>query len=225
MNKGIARLSPVILGLLVVLTAVPLDPIGTSALEPNERNGWLVGMGFLVGTASLETKTGFVTGWSGGVTPQWRFGRMIVDDRLLLSIDNKQWTREWGNNPTIEPPPGTDYVKYQVNTQVFGLQLTAFPGNPDNLWGGLYFNAGVGPAVARIDSALVDTLGSGEDPPEYEVYEWGVGFYAGAGYEFRFLPYAAAGLSLNYIYNNIDEVYVDKGRVWATAFTLNWYFK
>jgi hypothetical protein len=89
---------------------------------------------------------------------------------------------------------------------------------------GGYLNLGAGPAVARVDSAIVDTLGSGEDPDEVVKYEWGWGYFAGGGYEFRFLSYVAAGLSLNYVYTSNKGEIVNSTRIWPLAFTLNWYF-
>lgn len=217
-----ARVGPALFALLIVISAFPFHVTPGSASPPSERTGWMAGMGFLLGTANTETSTDFSTGWVSGVTPQWRFGHSVIDNRLMLSVENKQWTRERGSLPD-EPPPY--FVKYQVGVQVFGLNATVFPGNAEDLWGGFYVNAGVGPAVARFDSALVDTLGSGEDPPEVVFYEWGWGYFIGGGYEYRFLDYVAAGMSLNYQYASIKQDFVDNSRIWALAFTLNWYFK
>jgi hypothetical protein len=223
--RRLAPGGPVALALLILLAAAPLNVTRISALPPSERTGWMTGMGFLLGSGNLDSQTGFDPGWVSGVTPQFRLGRILIDDRLLLSAENKQWTRERGNLPTVQPPPGTKFIKYQMNTQVYALALTAYPGNPDNLSGGFFLNVGAGPAVARVDSAEVDTLGSGEDPPEDVVYEWGWGYYVGGGYEFRFFPSLAAGFSLNYIYSAIDQELVNNTQVWSLAFTLNWYFK
>lgn len=214
--------------LVTLLLAVALSLLNstpTLASPPSERSGWMAGMGFLIGSAKITSNTNFEPDWLTNITPQWRFGRMLVKNRLLLSIENKQWTAERGNQPSQPPPPGADFVKYQIGTQIYGLALTAFPGNPDNLSGGFLIDAGFGPAVARVDTAVVDTLYSGEDPAETVAYEWGWGYFVGGGYEYRFLQSAAAGLTLNYIYTSNKGTYIEKTNVWALAFTLNWYFK
>lgn len=190
----------------------------------NDRQAWLVGVGFLLGDAEITGSTGFDSGWVTGVTPEIRLGYMAIDQRLMVGIENKQWTREQGNLPTTAPPPGADFVKYQVGSQVFSLVFTGFPGDPETALGGLYFRVGAGPAVARLDSAVVDTLFTGEDPVETVEYEWGWGGFAGGGYEYRFLPNVAAGLSVDYVYSSIKGSYVDRTKILTFAFNLNWYF-
>jgi len=212
--------------LVILLLVAGLVAFATprSHAADNDRTGWMVGVGFLLGHADIKSNTDFDTGWVSGVTPQFRFGYMVVEQQLLVSVENKQWTREKGNLPTTQPPPGADFIKYQVGAQVFNLALTAFPGRPESFWGGFYVNVGAGPAVARLDSAVVDTLYSGEDPIETVNYEWGWGYFAGGGYEYRFVGNVAAGLSFNYVYSSIKGEFVDRTKILTWAFNLNWYF-
>ena len=223
---GITNTTRVSCFLPLLLATALLISFSTSALSgpPNERTGWMAGVGFLLGNGDIESSRGFDNGWVSGVTPQFRFGYMVAEERLMLSFENKQWTREKGNLPTAELPPDVDFIKYQIGSQIYSLALTAFPGNPESLWGGFYLNAGAGPAVARLDSALVDTLYSGEDPEEVVRYDWGWGYYLGGGYEYRFVKNVAAGLSVNYVYSSIKGEYIDRTKIWTLAFNLMWYF-
>jgi opacity protein-like surface antigen len=185
----------------------------------------LGGFGYGVGSADFTGAGGYRHDGKTGVTPQFRFGRMLVKQRLLVSVQINQWVAESGGLPEVPADPGTEFVKFQVNSQLVSLGVTAYPGNPNSALGGLSLSAGGGPAVGRVDVAQAPLTGTGgEDPDEVVNYDWGWGFYVGAGYEWRVFRSVAAGATIQYYHTANDGDLIDTSNVLPVSLSLNWYF-
>ena len=49
-----------------------------------------------------------------------------VKQRLLVSVEINQWVAENGGLPQVPADPGTEFVKFQVNSQLYSLAFTAY---------------------------------------------------------------------------------------------------
>jgi hypothetical protein len=208
--------------LAIVFVLSPISVHEAQALSPHIRDGWMVGVAYGYGKGNLalfpEAEGGRLeTDWQRGVVPQMRVGYTLIDNRLTVSIENKQWLYEQGV---------LDVDKGRVNIQNWTLALTYYPGNPYRAAGGIYLQAGAGLANARL--TLLEPI---EDHPYGDQFEeifkqdeGGTAVFFSAGYEFRIVPRVAAGVAVSVVYQSIEgEIFDDAVSVPATL-TLNWYW-
>jgi opacity protein-like surface antigen len=204
-------------GLSLALVAGP-----ARALAPHVRDGWVLGVAVGTGQGEVAFRSGdegdrVESGSLRGVVPQFRIGHAIIADRLVVSLENKQWLYEQGVLAE---------EKLRVNVQNWSLGLTYYPADPRSLAGGLFLQAGVGAANARL--TLLEPL---EDDPWgnrfEEIFledESGAAYTFSAGFEFRLVPNVAAGLAASYVYQTIDGDLVDDASSLPVNFILNWYW-
>ena len=168
--------------LLCLLTLVfVLSPISVpeaQALSPHVRDGWMVGVAYGYGRGKVTSGSlgdDLETDWQRGVVPRMRVGYTLIDNRLTVSIENKQWLYEQGV---------LDVDKGRVSIQNWTLALTYYPGNPYRAAGGIYLQAGAGLANARL--TLLEPV---EDDPHgnkfEEVFKEDEMSRGGDGQEFR----------------------------------------
>jgi hypothetical protein len=197
-------------------------PPAARALESNVRDGWVAGVALGTGSGKVtfgsgDAGTRVESGWQRGVVPQYRLGRALVADRLVLSLENKQWLYEQG--VLAED-------KLRVNVQSWALALTVYPANPRSLAGGLFLQAGVGMANGRL--TLLEPI---EDDPWgnkfEEVFledERGMAYSVSAGFEVRVIRTAAIALSVSWVHQNFNGDIFDNASSIPFDLTLNWYW-
>ena len=206
--------------LALVFVLSPISAHEAQALSPHIRDGWMVGVAYGYGKGKVTAGSlgdDLETDWQRGVVPQMRIGYTLIDNRLTVSIENKQWLYEQGV---------LDVDKGRVNIQNWTLALTYYPGNPYRAAGGIYLQAGAGLANARL--TLLEPI---EDHPYGDQFEevfkqdeGGTAVFFSAGYEFRIVPRVAAGVAVSVVYQSIGgEIFDDAVSVPANL-TLNWYW-
>jgi len=188
----------------------------------HRRDGVIFGVGFGVSQGKVTLFPGeedltVESGWKAGVVPQLRLGYAVVKNRLLVMIANQQWLYEQGVLAEN---------KMRINAQNWNLVLNWYPGNLNNYWGGLYFQAGAGYANNRL--TLLEPI---EDDPYgnkfeevYKVDEEGIAYQVGIGYEFRLGKSVAAGVAAGYIQQDIDGTIFKESSAFPFNLTLNWYW-
>ena len=210
---------PILMFALVALCAGLPSP--AHALRGYDRGGWLLGLGYGMGRGSSTQEDGQTNTWSGGASPQIRFGKFL-SPKWMLSLEWSDWLYETG-------PTGQEFVdeplKFRRSQQFAGLGITFYPGNPSNAWGGLYFRAGAGSGWAR--TAKVELEFDEEKDEFVQVHEtnhdeWGKGFFLSTGYDFQLTGDFAAGLSYSYYYINPDGTFVQDGWWAPLVMELTW---
>ena len=210
-------------GILALLLAMGLVLVPDAGADPiHRRDGVIFGIGIGVSQGEVTLFPGdddlrVESGWKSGVAPQLRLGYAVVKNRLLAMIANQQWLYEQGILAED---------KMRINAQNWNLVLHWYPGNLNNFWGGLYFQAGAGYANNRL-TLLVPI----EDDPHgnkfeeiYKVDEQGVAYQFGIGYEFRLGKSVAIGTQVAYVHQDIDGTIFEESDVIPINLTLNWYW-
>lgn len=215
------RLIPSLIVFAMLL--IPMLVEDVMALSPHIRDGWVIGISYGYGRGKFSAfdpeveGSRLITDWERGAVPQMRIGHVLLKNRLMLTLENRQWIDEQGI--LVED-------KIRLNIQVWTLALTYYPGNPYSAAGGFYLQAGGGPANARV--ALLEPAEPNPWGEQFhEVFaenEGGTGFFAGIGYEFRVVSRVAAGLSASYVYQSIGGEIFDDAVSWPVTMTLNWYW-
>lgn len=215
MSQGAA-----ILALLLVMGLVLVPDAGADPIHKRDGVIFGIGIGVSSGKATLfpgDEDLRVESGWKKGVVPQIRLGYAVVKNRLLVMIANQQWLYEQGILAED---------KLRINAQNWNLVLNWYPGNLNNYWGGLYFQAGAGYANNRL--TLLEPL---EDDPYgnkfeevYKADEQGVAYQFGIGYEFRLGKSVAAGTAIGYVQQDIGGTIFDESSVFPFNLTLNWYW-
>jgi hypothetical protein len=233
------HIKPIVYLLVVMISLIAADV--TFALQPHERDRWMVGVGLGVGTGKLtlvdpsgESRL-LQTDWEEGTTPQFRFGWIFVPDRLMLSFENKQWLDEQGvpeqfsgDCPTNPDPDCV--IKLRANVQHYSLGVTWFPGSITAPTGGLFIKVGAGWANARfavLESATeeeIESSGGNEFTERFENDDHGLALFGELGYELRVWSGFAAGLSVGYNYLDLDGDFYKDAKTTAVTMSLNWYF-
>ena len=150
-------------GILALLLAMGLALVPDAGADPiHRRDGVIFGIGIGVssGKATLfpgDEELRVESGWKKGVVPQMRLGYAVVKNRLLVMVANQQWLYEQGILAED---------KMRINAQNWNLVLNWYPGNLNNHWGGLYFQAGAGYANNRL--TLLEPI---EDDPHGNKFE------------------------------------------------------
>lgn len=206
-----------------LLISVVLVPALEAGADPvHKRDGVIFGIGIGVSTGQTtlfpdDEDLTVESGWKKGVVPQMRLGYAVVKNRLLVMVANQQWLYEQGILAED---------KMRINAQNWNLVLNWYPGNLNNYWGGLYFQAGAGYANNRL--TLLEPI---EDDPYgnkfeeiYKVDEQGVAYQFGIGYEFRLGKSVAIGTQVAYIHQDIDGTIFEESDVIPFNLTLNWYW-
>jgi len=214
---------PPLLAAVSLLTVCLLGSAASAlALSPHVRDSWVVGVAVGTGQGKVALFAGeeanrVESGWQRGVVPQYRIGYALVDDRLVVSVENKQWLYEQGLLAED---------KLRVNVQNWALGFTFYPANPTRLAGGLYVQAGVGLANARLTllEPLVDDPYGNKFEEIFMEDEGGTAYTVSLGYEFRVVHGLAAGLSLSYVYQDIGGDIFDDASSLPAALTLNYYW-
>ncbi len=201
-----------------VLALLCLSAGDAFALKAHKRDGWMVGVGIGYGESKITTGSSvgdFTTDWQDGACPQIRIGRML-GQHLMVSFDQKGWLDEQGFGDN----------KVRVGIQNFTAALTVFPGNPESVAGGLYFQGGVGFANARLTVFQNSFIGTGPDSLDHGEHrdEGGVGAMLGAGYEFRLSSALAAGIDVSANFQQIDSAIFKETWFFPAVLSLNWYF-
>jgi opacity protein-like surface antigen len=220
-RHGPAILRGAILAAFVLVAGlVPAQEAGADPIH--KRDGVIFGIGVGVSTGKTTLFPGeedlrLESGWQEGVVPQIRLGYAVVKNRLLVMVANQQWLYEQGILAED---------KLRINAQNWNLVLNWYPGNLNNYWGGLYFQAGAGYANNRLTllKPIEDDPHGNKFEEEFKVDETGVAYQIGIGYEFRLGKSVAAGAALGYIQQDIDGTVFDNSTVIPFNLTLNWYW-
>jgi hypothetical protein len=217
-----ARAILALVGVLLLSQAAP-----ASALKPHERGGWAFGLGFGVGAGDIRTVTGDDDRWDEAVIPQLRLIKNF-GNHWGVGFEHHNWFYEFGTEGEVEQA-----LKIRTAMQTFTLSLSWYPGNPQNAWGGLFFRAGFGPALANLALAIPEP-GNPEEETQLRQDEWGWGVNIGVGYEFRLTRSFAAGFFISGDYLSISDhsgsdlqfgqQIFDEGRFGSTALHFLWYF-
>jgi hypothetical protein len=225
-----AYLSLVVLGLLLAWA-------GTAhALWPHERGRWMVGVSLGPGSSDLRLvdpnadPSGYQpyvdTDWIAGRSAQMRFGWVFVPDRLMLSVEGRQWLDEQGIPFEEDGEP----LKVRSNVQQYSLALTYFPGRVDGPTGGIYLKAGAGWANGRF-TVLRDATeeekeasGGNEFTELYKNDDGGLALFGEIGYEIFVWKTLGAGLAASYSFLDLDGTVYLQAQTVALALSLNWYW-
>jgi hypothetical protein len=187
--------------------------------NPHTRDGWLVGLSYGYSRGEIEWGEIDAGTYTGGATPQIRFGHML-GSHFALGIEYHGWMREGGEVP----------VKLRSSLQSAMLAATWYPGRPDQTLGGFYVRGGAGYGWAGLTFIEIEA----EPDPEEHVSldqehgdrtdEAGIGYTIGLGYEFRIAHNFAAGLGWSVDYLSIDKDIYKNGTYFPITLVLNWYW-
>lgn len=186
------------------------------ALERHTREGWVVGVGYGLGWSKISTGSALGrlnSDWEEGASPEIRIGHML-GKRFLIGYDQRQWFDEQG--------VGTTGIR--ASFQNFAAALTYFPGNPDQVTGGIYLRGSVGFANARLAVMPDAVAGIDSTHNEHDLDEGGTAFSIGGGYELRVSKSAAVGLDVSFQHQVIEGEVFDKTSFVPATLNLTWYF-
>ena len=202
---------------LALVLSLLLCATRAHALEPNDRHGWMVGLGIGYGPAKLLLGPALrdtTTKWIGGVSAQLRVARSL-SPHWAVGLEHKQWLDEQGF--------GTSKVR--ANIQNLAATVTWFPGGDRTGGsGGIYLKAGAGWAHGRF--TIFQNASGGVDTTSVESHidESGLGVLGGAGYEFRVVRSLAVAADVSINYQSVKKPAFDHNWYVPFALGLNWYF-
>ncbi len=184
-----------------------------TAGKPHVRDGWQIGLSYGYSSGNITLSDAFDsyegTG-DGGATPQWRLGHM-VGRHFALGVEYSGWMLEGGDAER----------KIRSSLQQAVITGTWYPGQPDNVLGGLYLRAGVGLGWGSVaDVEIIDQIQEHGD----RLDESGLGILTSLGYEFRITSDVAAGLGVGFNYLSINKDFYESGWFTPVTGTLTWYW-
>jgi hypothetical protein len=205
-----------VLGAVLLASAVGAAPRSALALFPQKRGGWEAGVGYGLGYGKIEggsTLNNAETDWIDGGCPQIRLAKFI-NSKWSVGYYQQEWMDVRGH--------GDDQIF--VSLQNFAAALTLYPGDPERASGGLYFRGAVGFSNGRLQ--VEELTGSNLDTLVASTYrnEGGLGLSGAVGYELRVLPTVAFGGEVSAHYQSIDQAYFKESWFFPTVLTLSWYF-
>jgi hypothetical protein len=192
------------------------------ALEPHERDGWVLNLSYGVGTGEatfadpliigdLELPGGDSGEIEDGVCTHIGLGHMI-GSKVALSAGYTSWMYEAGVNPE----------KFRFSLQNVMAMATWYPGKPDNALGGFHVRGGVGLAWSTITTI---ELVEGEEQGHGTRYtDTGLAIELNVGYEFRVFKSMGAGLGLGLNLQGLDGQYYESAVFVPFTLNLNWYW-
>jgi hypothetical protein len=180
------------LGLLVLMALMAAATVCQADMHPNTRQGWLVGFSVGGGSAGI-TQDGNSGDREGGTAASFRGGYGFNED-ISLELNGNLWTKEQDGAT----------VTFSATTAAINF----YPGHS-----GLVLRAGIGGGSgdASVQVGSVTVSGS----------ESGLGFTAGAAYEFRVTRSFALGPQVDYGFASLDSFDAN----WVNfGLGFNWYF-
>lgn len=203
--------------LALVCLTVFLVADSAMAGKPHVREGWMVGVAYGYSEGNIDWTAREEAQYSGGATPQMRFGKMI-SSKVALGLDYHGWMLEEGEVP----------LKIRSSLQSASLTGTWYPGDPESTLGGFYVRGGAGYAWASLSFIEID-----EEPQEHvpldqehgtRFDEGGVAFNLQLGYEFRLSKSFAAGLGAGFDYLSINRDIYTSAYYFPLTLTGVWYW-
>jgi hypothetical protein len=182
-----------------------------NAVEPHDREGWVLGLAYGQARGEAEFAGDRSANTEDGVSPQVRLGYML-NRHFSLGASYVGWLYETGTVPT----------KLRLSMQNIMLAGTWYPGRGDSPLAGLYVRVGAGLAwssIAEVELVEGEEQGHGERETDT-----GLGLELNLGYEFRVVHNTAVGVGFGINHQIIDGTLYETSTYFPVTLNLGWYW-